>query len=103
MAAMADPAHPQLRRRYGNFFNGLSAVKVDPKGPVNRENIEAEKTEHRPRAHQQKRNSGGEADNAEKHNQNEKTATVQRSMRCELRRKQRRLYHVNIVACRHRV
>src|SRR5204863_309598 len=72
VAAVAHPAHPQLRRRHPDFLGGPGVAEIDPKRPVDRQHVEAEKAQHRPRAHQQKRQPGGEADRAEKPHQEPK-------------------------------
>src|ERR1700731_4291027 len=70
---MAHPAHAQFGRCHGDLLGGPGAEKVDPERPVDRKNIEAEKTQHRPGPHQQECKAGGETDHAEKRHQHHKT------------------------------
>ena len=55
MAAMADPAHPKLRRRHRDLLAGGGPAEIDPEGPIDDEHVEAEEAEYRPRAHHQNR------------------------------------------------
>ena len=54
MAAMADPAHLEFRRRHHDLLGGSGAAEIDPERPVDDQHVEAEKAEYRPGAHQQK-------------------------------------------------
>ena len=91
MAAMADPPHPQFRRRHHDILGGVGAAKIDPERPVDHQRVEAKKADHRPRAHQEEYQPADEAETADESHDHDKAGAAQRAMRRDDRRKKRGL------------
>ncbi|GCC46463.1 hypothetical protein chiPu_0030587, partial [Chiloscyllium punctatum] len=113
LAAVADPAHPQLRGRDGDLLARFGGAEIDLEGPIDHQHVEAEEAEDRPGAEPPEHRAGDEADHRDERHQHDEAGAIQRAMRCQQRREQLWLglgagrlgvvRGIKIVACSHDV
>ena len=91
LAAVADLAEPELRRRHGDLLEGRRGAVVGAERPIDQQHIEAEEADHRPCAHQEKEHAAGEAHATDQRHHQQEAAARQRAVRRDDRRKKRGL------------